>query len=451
VLKRIRLESFMSHLASEIELAPGLTVLTGPNNCGKSAVVAAIEAVARNTVGAHAIRHGAREARVTLETGDGHTVTWVRGKAGAHYVVDGESITRLGKSAAPERVEAILRLPVVRPGEEGEGGGREEIDVHLGAQKEPIFLLDRSAGEAARFFAATGDAARLLEMQRRHRDRVQERRRERAALEARIGALDAEVALLERAAPLEAEVARAREEAAAIERGERTSRALAPAIARIRAAREALLRAGERREALRPLAPPPPLEDTAPLARAIAHRARLEGDLARARPRAAALAPLAAPPPLAPTAPLRALLARIFMLEKGIGRSGAALARLAPLGEPPRVEETAPLRAARERLRSLEGRLEAARRRARALEALPPPPPPPLETAPLAQAIARLASLEREDRRRRAALDGAARDLAASEDALREYVRAHPTCALCGAPLDPDRLLGHAHAGGGAP
>ncbi len=42
MLRRIILESFMSHAHTVIDLADGLTVLTGPNNCGKSAVVAAL-------------------------------------------------------------------------------------------------------------------------------------------------------------------------------------------------------------------------------------------------------------------------------------------------------------------------------------------------------------------------------------------------------------------------
>ncbi|MFH1302796.1 MAG: ATP-binding protein, partial [Planctomycetota bacterium] len=34
MLKRITLHNFMSHSHTVIDLSPGLTVLTGPNNCG---------------------------------------------------------------------------------------------------------------------------------------------------------------------------------------------------------------------------------------------------------------------------------------------------------------------------------------------------------------------------------------------------------------------------------
>jgi len=36
MIKSITIENFMSHLATKIELAPGVTVITGPNNVGKS-------------------------------------------------------------------------------------------------------------------------------------------------------------------------------------------------------------------------------------------------------------------------------------------------------------------------------------------------------------------------------------------------------------------------------
>jgi chromosome segregation ATPase len=39
MLKRIELINFMSHKHMVLDLAPGLSVLVGPNNCGKSAVV----------------------------------------------------------------------------------------------------------------------------------------------------------------------------------------------------------------------------------------------------------------------------------------------------------------------------------------------------------------------------------------------------------------------------
>ena len=48
MITRIELTNFMSHAHTVIEPAPGLTVLVGPNNCGKSAVVAALQIICQN-------------------------------------------------------------------------------------------------------------------------------------------------------------------------------------------------------------------------------------------------------------------------------------------------------------------------------------------------------------------------------------------------------------------
>src|SRR5690349_22813812 len=89
VIRKIILENYMSHSRTELEPAAGLTVLIGPNNCGKSAVVSALQAPARNKSGDFMVRHDAKEARVTVETDDGHTLSWQRkASGGVSYVID---------------------------------------------------------------------------------------------------------------------------------------------------------------------------------------------------------------------------------------------------------------------------------------------------------------------------------------------------------------------------
>ncbi len=53
-----------------------------------------------------------------------------------------------------------------------------EFDVHFGLQKSPLFLLGETSSRAAAFFASSSDAERLLQMQRRHRAKVQDANRE---------------------------------------------------------------------------------------------------------------------------------------------------------------------------------------------------------------------------------------------------------------------------------
>src|SRR5262249_33672242 len=192
MIRRITLENYMSHVHTVIEPATGLTVLVGPNNCGKSAVVSALETLCNNASGGYMVRHDEKEASVTVETDDSHTLVWKRRGNTVSYLIDGREISRL-KRGVPEDLHKLLRLPKVDGGETG-----DPFDIHFGTQKSPIFLLNESESRAALFFASSSDAAILLEMQKRHRAKVRERKNEEKRLKSEIGKLDAELASLER-------------------------------------------------------------------------------------------------------------------------------------------------------------------------------------------------------------------------------------------------------------
>src|SRR5687768_16374779 len=156
----------MSHAHSVIEPAAGLTVITGPNNCGKSAIVAALQILCSNDNSTYVTRHGQRESAIRVETDDGHVVEWRR-KGSPRYVIDDKLFDRL-KQGVPDELHQALRLGQVEC-------ENETFDIHFAAQKRPIFLLQDKPKHAAEFFASSSDACRLLEMQNLHRLRVHNR------------------------------------------------------------------------------------------------------------------------------------------------------------------------------------------------------------------------------------------------------------------------------------
>src|SRR5262245_56734371 len=158
MLSRIELTNFMSHAATVIEPSAGLTVLVGPNNCGKSAVVAALQILCHNENSTYVLRHNERECAIKVQTDDGHTIVWRR-KHSPSYTIDGELFDRLSKSGVPDSLQKVLRLAKV------EAGNDSDFDVHFASQKSPIFLLASSPATAAKFFASSSDASRLVEMQ----------------------------------------------------------------------------------------------------------------------------------------------------------------------------------------------------------------------------------------------------------------------------------------------
>src|SRR5258708_21212766 len=98
MVKRIALISFMSRRHTVRDRAPGLTVLVGPNNCGKSAVVAALQILCQNDNSTYVLRHGEKECTIRVETDDGHVIAWHPEKSGPRYVIDAKTSTRLRES-----------------------------------------------------------------------------------------------------------------------------------------------------------------------------------------------------------------------------------------------------------------------------------------------------------------------------------------------------------------
>ncbi|EMI52943.1 AAA family ATPase [Rhodopirellula sallentina] len=232
MIRKITLENFMSHGKTEIELADGLTVLTGPNNCGKSALVSALQIIAANGRTKHVMRHGAKVCRITVETDDDHTIIWERKKTTVKYNIDGEDVHRTGQGI-PEELHDSLRLDKVIT---EVGASKNEYDIHFGEQKSPVFLLNESGSRAAAFFASSSDAARLVEMQHVHRARTSKARTEAKRLHTESEQNTARITAF---APIDAiteSVARAENMQDELQSGQQRAKELAALITRLRSA-----------------------------------------------------------------------------------------------------------------------------------------------------------------------------------------------------------------------
>lgn len=478
MLKRIELTNFMSHAHTVIEPAVGLTVLVGPNNCGKSALVAALQILCTNDKSNYVLRHGEKECSVEVETEEGHIIRWAR-KTSPSYRINGQLFDRLRGVGLPEELHQSLRLAPV------DSGDGSSFDVHFGCQKSPIFLLNEPPSAAAKFFASSSDAIRLVEMQRRHREKHSERQREKARLEAESRQLNAELETLQPAAEIDhrLKVSEARHQelnlaAAALLQLETDSSRLQE---------QAVVVACHRAEtqALHSLAPPPQLEPVADVALLASNMAAAANQRAFAADQAAALQSLAAPPRLPDTAHLAGHAAQLLNLQQFIRQSEAKRQSLAPLGAPPALSETAALESCISRLRETAYRQSIEFSRSRALRPLSSPPLP-ADERDLSNLVNSLAAAGREARRLAASVsaarglqvpaaetDGeplqqlvsALETLSSQEMALRSThaklvaeqvaaaaelraLAANSVCPTCGAPLDADRLVSHAAHGG---
>lgn len=126
-IARVIIDNFQSHEHTELAFGPGLNVLQGPSDNGKSAVLRAIRWVLYNEPrGTEFVRHGARECRVAVTMTDGAEI------------VREVHVTKSGAAA-------VNRYTVTLPGEEKqvfEGFGVGVPDLVAKAHGMPRVLLD---------------------------------------------------------------------------------------------------------------------------------------------------------------------------------------------------------------------------------------------------------------------------------------------------------------------
>lgn len=445
MIRRIELINFMSHEHTIIEPSEGLTVLVGPNNCGKSAVVTALQILAHNGNSTYVMRHGAKETKIAVHTDDGHEIVWRRTRSGSpSYTVDGTLFDRLGKGGVPDDVRTALRLPTVTAGSES---NTLEFDLHFGEQKNPVFLIDKPGSQAAQFFASSSDAEKLVRMQALHKDRVKTANRRKSEAEAEIASLEETIRILEPAAGIEERVGQAEalyaeiaEEAQAIRDADRLAAELDRTNAAVRGATA-------RRTALDTLEAPPDLVNTAPLSFLIEETTATSTRLDRARSVAEATGGLEDPPTTEDLAPLERLLDRLGRQIDATATAARRASSVRSLREPPTFADAEAVEDLLARLEAEDRRVAAARRNAALLGELIVPPAES-ETGPLQTLIDQLSTATRDLAtlaRAEAAAANAAEQAAAD---LRSWADTNPTCPTCGGPIDPNTLLLSAEAGG---
>jgi hypothetical protein len=440
MLQRIELKNFMSHRHTLIEPAAGLTVLVGPNNCGKSALVAALQILCSNESSTYVMRHGERECSVEVETSDGHIVRWSR-KTSPSYCINGQLYDRLRNAGLPEELHRVLRLP---PVDAGEGSS---FDIHFGCQKSPIFLLDQPPAAAAKFFASSSDAIRLVEIQRRHREKYQEKQKEKSRLEAESRQLNAELDALQPTAEIDHRL-RATEELhqARVLLAESINQ-LETESSRIEGQTTVVAYHQAQSDALTDVAAPPALEPTAPLIALLDSLDKCRRDQKMAAARTAALRELGSPPALVDTDELARIAGKIAALDKSVHEAAARNKSFQVLQPPPAFLPTADLESTLGRLRDVAELLEAEQERWRVLEPLAMP----LEAVP-SESLEKLTTELRTTLGNTKELENCLGDIEREMNALTSELRelaADSTCPTCGAPLNPERLLALAASGGG--
>lgn len=169
----VKIKNFQAIRNAHLSFPPGLTVIVGQSNTGKTNIFRAIRALVFNRASDSYITVG--ETYTAVQVGyNGHTVTWKRDTNLASknlYQVDGESYHKMGRGQF-DLVADSIRMP----------------EITMMAKKEQLnfmrqmaypFLLDRSETELFEFLSMTGDSDSFRAIQKTMKDDLLELGREK--------------------------------------------------------------------------------------------------------------------------------------------------------------------------------------------------------------------------------------------------------------------------------
>lgn len=148
-IRHVIIENFQSHARTELTFGPGLNVIVGPSDNGKTAILRALRwALWGEPDGTEFVRRGARECRVQVTLSDGTTIRRERGPRLNRYVVQVPGAEPLVLEGFGRRVPAeVLRAHGMAPVALDTD---RQVLLHLAGQLEGPFLLAEPASVRAR-------------------------------------------------------------------------------------------------------------------------------------------------------------------------------------------------------------------------------------------------------------------------------------------------------------
>ncbi len=479
MIKRIELINFMSHRHTVIEPADGLTVLIGPNNCGKSAFVTALQILCHNSKSGFVLRHGEKKCEVIVETTDGHVINWSRKKNGSGiYVIDGEPFDRL-RGSVPAKVHEILKMPKVQC-------DKEEFDVHFGEQSEPVFLLRDRGKASAQFFASSSDATHLVAMQSLHKSKVLVNKRDFKQLTRQQESLTEQLESLKPVDKLEETLAAAEKQHLELQAAATKLEQIKQLMSAITTSQSNYDRYSKQATPLQKLIAPPEIKDERPLRELVASMKIAQTNLDRHSKQATQLQSLATPPEIKDERPLRELIASIESTAARGVVSQSMSAAFGKLSPSPAIKPAEPLEGLLQQIKSKQATGGQATKLATAFESLSPAPEiadtkalqrllqklqdrqrtseiserllatvsnaPPLpkqtDIVAFSQTLDSIGTKQRQVTQKADLCKQANEELVALQIEFEVWVDANPVCPTCGSETDAQHLLEHQdHAG----
>lgn len=133
MLKRIEISGFQSHENSVLDLHPGVNVILGETDSGKTAILRALNWVCFNRpLGSSFARKDSKTCKVLLETDRG-SCSRERRKGLNGYTVGADKFEEIG-SSVPDQLSSVIHLE----------------DINIQAQLSPSYLVGNSSGQISK-------------------------------------------------------------------------------------------------------------------------------------------------------------------------------------------------------------------------------------------------------------------------------------------------------------
>ncbi|MCC5610600.1 hypothetical protein LC612_28575 [Nostoc sp. CHAB 5834] len=194
-IRGIELFNVRTHVHTFVPCLPGATAYIGDNNLGKStAITTALRVFAYGESSDALIRHNCEEARIILHLEDKQRLEFSRKRDRSPAVVykyyKGDTLVTEGRqqkrNEAPDWVSAVLKVQLV-----------DDLDVQIGKQKQPVFLLNESGSKRAKILSVGRESGHLRALMKKYdeqksgdRETVKKGESEITLLKVRLGYLE---------------------------------------------------------------------------------------------------------------------------------------------------------------------------------------------------------------------------------------------------------------------
>lgn len=166
-IRWVEVVNLRRHVMSRLELSPGLNVLAGDINGGKSTLYfTALRAMAYGESDDTMIRHGADSAIIRMGLENDVVLEMVRSRKGSPKVMfrryEGGKLVNEGRQetrgGVPSFISDVLMISRV-----------DDLDIQLRSQKQPVFLLDETPARRAQLLSVGRESGLLQALIERHR------------------------------------------------------------------------------------------------------------------------------------------------------------------------------------------------------------------------------------------------------------------------------------------